>query len=85
MIEHEFVRTNRKKNILFIFLVIIVSIYALSMIYDYWHQYRRPFRCSDFRTQEEAQMAFMGGAHNLDKENDKIACENLPKKSHIYL
>lgn len=35
-------------------------------------------RCSDFETQSQAQDAFVGGCDELDRDNDGIACENLP-------
>jgi len=35
-------------------------------------------KCSDFATQSEAQSAFNNGCDELDRDNDGIACENLP-------
>jgi hypothetical protein len=36
--------------------------------------------CADFRYQEDAQSAFRGGADQLDRDNDGIACEDLPRR-----
>ncbi|MFC4635496.1 DUF4236 domain-containing protein [Dokdonia ponticola] len=35
-------------------------------------------KCSDFSSQSEAQSAFNNGCDELDRDNDGIACENLP-------
>lgn len=35
-------------------------------------------RCSDFETQSQAQVALIDGCDELDRDNDGIACENLP-------
>lgn len=36
--------------------------------------------CSEFAYQEEAQAALNGGATELDRDNDGVACENLPHR-----
>lgn len=36
-------------------------------------------RCSQFLTQEEAQLAYATGAQYLDGDGDGVACENLLK------
>ncbi len=35
-------------------------------------------KCSDFSSQSAAQSAFNNGCDELDRDNDGIACENLP-------
>lgn len=35
-------------------------------------------KCSDFETQSQAQGALIDGCEELDRDNDGIACENLP-------
>jgi hypothetical protein len=35
-------------------------------------------RCSEFRWQQDAQIAFEAGATELDNDSDGIACEELP-------
>lgn len=40
-------------------------------------------KCKDFKTQEEAQKTYESDKDcykNLDKDNDGVACENLPKE-----
>ncbi|MFN8256942.1 MAG: excalibur calcium-binding domain-containing protein [Bacteroidales bacterium] len=40
-------------------------------------------KCKDFKTQQEAQKAYDSDKDcykNLDKDNDGVACEDLPKE-----
>jgi hypothetical protein len=40
-------------------------------------------RCGDFASQQEAQAYYeQSGAGNLDRDNDGVACEDLPSGSH---
>lgn len=66
---------------------IIIALLGLTLIgfalYRYKasaHRKLHAARCSDFRSQEQAQAFYIANhAYYLDKNNDKKACNNLPK------
>ena len=39
----------------------------------------KKIKCTDFKTQEQAQIAFKNGAKYLDKNKDGIACNSLKR------
>lgn len=59
------------------FPLILIALIALPML-----RAEARARCADFATQQEAQ-AYMqaNGANYLDRDNDGVACESLPKGS----
>jgi micrococcal nuclease len=63
---------------------------ARSVHKGMWHDWPEPFgdrNCSDFNNKDEAQAFFEGAKpgdpHDLDRDDDDIACEKLPHRGGL--
>lgn len=64
-------------KIKFIIGLILINIISALFVGFLYNNYVSKKRCSDFRSQDEAQEAYVNGALQLDGDNDSWACENL--------
>lgn len=76
-------RYTRKRSLkIASFVILIVGLlYLLLSSWAYSRGLREVVRCTDFKTQSEAQVRYLLNPvkyGNLDNNHDQIACNNLP-------
>lgn len=72
-------KSNTRVQFFFHFLFVgLFSALLLGLLYNKEYEV-----CENYDTQPEAQKAYQKGAKQLDGDNDKVACENLPVKKIV--